>query len=85
MPRPQECETGSQPDGAERSVTEVVSKKTGFSPTDVSCPSGVDAKVGGTFDCTFTGPGNTDYTAHMTIQKVEGEQVLFNVSAEPTK
>jgi Domain of unknown function (DUF4333) len=45
-----------KPDGAAQSVVDVVSKQTGFHPSDVRCPSGVEAKVGGQFDCHFTGP-----------------------------
>ena len=69
--------------GAERSVAEVVSRQTGFRPADVSCPSGVEAKVGGTFDCRFTGPEGRPYVAHMRILEVEGERVRFQISSQP--
>ena len=72
-----------RPEGAEKSVVDVVSRQTGFRPTDVSCPSGVEAKVGGTFDCHFTGPEGP-YTARMRITKVEGESVLFQVRSRPS-
>lgn len=65
-------------DEAERSVARVVARETGFMPTDIGCPSGVDAKVGGTFDCEFTGPDGR-YTATVRILKVEGESVNFSV------
>jgi hypothetical protein len=71
-------------DGAERSVSDVVSRKTGFHPTDVSCPSGVDAKAGATFDCHFTGPDGA-YVAHVTIEKVEGESATFRIRSEPDR
>lgn len=71
------------PKGAERSVREVVSRKTGFHPDDVRCPSGVEAKVGGTFECRFTGPEGVPYVAHMKILEVDGEKVLFQVRTRP--
>ncbi len=67
---------------AEHSVTQVVSQKTGYTPTDVSCPSGVDAKVGGTFDCSFSGPHATSYTAHVRITDINGQDVRFFITAE---
>ncbi|MGD1239349.1 DUF4333 domain-containing protein [Mycobacterium seoulense] len=76
--------TTVKPDGAARSVVDVVSRQTGFRPNDVSCPSGVEAKVGQEFDCHFTGPEGKGYTAHMRITKVEGEQVVFDVKSRPS-
>ncbi|OBH78613.1 hypothetical protein A5681_06040 [Mycobacterium scrofulaceum] len=73
-----------KPDGAAQSVVDVVSSQTGFHPADVSCPSGVEAKVGQEFDCHFTGPEGKRYTAHMRITKVEGEQVVFDVKSRPS-
>jgi uncharacterized protein DUF4333 len=70
-----------KPQGAAQSVVDVVSSQTGFHPTDVNCPSGVEAKVGQEFDCHFTGPEGKPYTAHMRITKVEGEQVVFDVKS----
>jgi hypothetical protein len=79
------CGTSTiKPDGAAQSVVDLVSEKTDFKPTDVKCPDGVEAKVGGTFDCSFTGPDG-DYTAHMKILKVDGEQVLFDINTELKK
>ncbi|OBH88715.1 hypothetical protein A5678_16140 [Mycobacterium sp. E2733] len=72
-----------KPDGAAQSV-DVVSRQTGFRPTDVNYPSGVEAKVGQEFDCHFTGPKGKGYTAHMRITKVEGEQVVFDVTSRPS-
>jgi hypothetical protein len=48
-------------------------------PTDVSCPSGVEAKVGTEFDCHFTGPDGK-YTAHLKIRSVDGTQVKYDVN-----
>jgi Domain of unknown function (DUF4333) len=76
--------TTVKPDGAAQSVVDVVSRQTGFRPADVSCPSGVEAKVGQEFDCHFTGPEGKPYTAHMRITKVEGEQVVFDVKSRPS-
>jgi hypothetical protein len=71
-------------DGAEQSVVDVVFRQTGFRPTDTSCPSGIAAKAGTAFDCHFTGPGRQRYTAHMSITKVDGSRVDFNVRARPS-
>ena len=73
-----------KPDGAAQSVVDVVSSQTGFRPTDVHCPSGVEAKVGQEFDCHFTGPEGKQYTAHMRITKVDGERVEFDVRSRPS-
>lgn len=73
-----------KPDGAAQSVVNVVLKQTGFHPNDVHCPSGVEAKVGGQFDCHFTGPEGKPYTANMRITEVKGEQVVFAVNTHPS-
>jgi uncharacterized protein DUF4333 len=72
------CTKTVKPEGAAQSVVDVVSKQTGFKPTDVTCPSGVAAKAGGEFDCHFTGPEGP-YVAHMRITKVDGDNVEFDV------
>jgi Domain of unknown function (DUF4333) len=72
-------ESTVRPEGAERSVVDVVSRETGFRPKDVRCPSDVEAEVGGAFECRFTGPEGP-YVADMKILKVEGERVVFNVT-----
>jgi hypothetical protein len=70
-----------KPDGAAQSVVDLVSKQNNFKPTDVTCPGGVEAKAGQEFDCKFTGPDG-NYTAHMKVFKVEGEQVIFDIKTE---
>jgi hypothetical protein len=75
------CGSTIKPEGAAQSVVEVVSRETGFKPDDVTCPSGVDAEVGTEFDCHFTGPDG-DYTAHMKVTKVEGENVEFYIESK---
>ena len=79
------CGSTIRPEGAAGSVTDLVSKQTGFKPTDVKCPSGVDAEVGKEFDCQFTGPEGTEYTAQMKVTKVEGDDVEFYIKTAPTK
>ena len=78
------CASTIKPEGAAQSVVDLVSSKTSFKPTDVSCPSGVDATVGQEFDCHFTGPKGTPYTAHMKITKVNGDNVEFDIQTKPT-
>jgi hypothetical protein len=77
------CSATIKPEGAAQSVVDLVSEQTGFTPADVTCPDDVKADVGVEFDCTFTGPENTPYAAHMRIVKVEGENVVFDRSIEP--
>jgi hypothetical protein len=67
-----------RPEGAEKSVADLVSRQTSFRPTDVKCPSGVEAKVGEKFECSFTGPEGP-YTAFMEVRKVDGEDVVFRI------
>lgn len=78
------CGSKINPDGAAKSVVDVVSRQTKFKPKDVSCPSGVDAQVGTQFDCTFTGPGGKEYTAHMKVTKVDGDNVEFYIQSRPS-
>ena len=73
-----------KPDGAAQSVVDAVSKQTGFHPTDVHCPDGVEAKVGSQFDCHFTGPEGKQYVANMRITKVDGDRVDFDVHTHPS-
>ena len=71
------------PGEAAKSVAELVAEQTGFEATDVTCPEDVEAKVGGTFECTFTGPEGP-YTAEMEITEVDGENVTFAIETRPT-
>ena len=73
-----------KPDGAAQSVVDVVSKQTGFKPTDVHCPDGVEAKVGAQFDIHFTGPEGKAYVANMKITKITGDNVDFDVNTHPS-
>jgi len=75
------CGSTIKPEGAAQAVVDLVSQKTDFKPDDVKCPDGIEAKIGVTFDCNFTGPDG-DYVAHMKIEKIEGEQVLFDIKTE---
>ena len=72
-----------RPQGAAQAITDLVSSKTGFHAHDVKCPSGVDAKVGGKFQCHFTGPDGK-YTADMRITKVQGKRVEFFIRTTRT-
>ena len=78
------CGSTIKPDGAAQSVVDLVKKQTGFEPKDVKCPEGVEAKVGVTFECKFTGPEATVYTADMRITKVEGDDVEFYIETHPS-
>lgn len=78
------CGSTIKPDGAAQSVVDLVKKQTGFEPTDVTCPEGVEAKVGTKFECKFTGPEDREYTADMRITTVEGDDVEFYIETRPT-
>lgn len=65
----------------ERVVTSFVYSHTGFRPHDVSCPSDVPAKAGGTFQCHFTGPDGK-YTAYLLIKRVKGTRVDYQIQSE---
>ena len=67
------------PEGAAQTVVDVVTESTGFRPTDVTCPSGVEAEVGQQFECQFTGPEGP-YTAYMQITTVEGQYVEYAIT-----
>jgi len=78
------CSKTIKPEGAAKSVTDMVSEQTGFTPTDVKCPDGVDAEVGQEFDCHFTGPDGP-YVAHLKVTKVDGADVEFYIKTELDK
>ncbi len=75
------CGSTIKPEGAAQSVTDLVSKETGFTPKDVACPDGVKAEAGTEFECTFTGPDG-DYVAEVRVTKVEGENVEFYIRSK---
>jgi hypothetical protein len=67
------------PDATANYVADFVAKNSPAKvrPTDVNCPSGIEAKVGGEFDCHFTGPDGK-YTAHLKILSVDGTRVDYD-------
>ncbi|MEZ0050354.1 hypothetical protein ABIA30_001352 [Mycobacterium sp. MAA66] len=67
------------PDKAAEFISQEVASKSGFTPTNVSCPSGIEAKVGAQFACTFSGP-NGKYTIRMKVTKVDGSYVEYDMS-----
>jgi hypothetical protein len=77
------CGSTIKPEGAAQSVVDLVKKQTKFTPTDVKCPDGVEAKVGTTFKCTFTGPEGKEYNADMRVTKVDGDDVQFYINTHP--
>jgi hypothetical protein len=73
-----------RPEDAAQAIVDIISEQNDYelNVADVHCPADIEAKVGDQFDCTFTGRGD-DYVAHMRIQKVEGDKVLFEINAGP--
>jgi hypothetical protein len=74
------CSKTVKPDVTANFVADFVQNNTQakMRPTDVTCPSGIDAKVGTEFDCHFTGPDGK-YTAHLKITKIDGEDVTYDI------
>ena len=71
--------TSVDPASAAKSVADVVASRTGFRPTDVLCPSGIDAKAGTEFECGFTGADGKQHVARLTITKLDDDHVQFDV------
>jgi hypothetical protein len=69
-----------QTDAAEETVVNLIAEKTGFKATDMSCPEDVEAEVGATFECTFTGPEGP-YVASVEVTEVDGEDAVFQVDS----
>jgi hypothetical protein len=78
------CGSTIVPEGAAKSVVDLVKEQTGFEPKDVKCPDGVDAKEGAKFECSFTGPEGKEYTADMRVTKVAGDDVQFYIETHPS-
>jgi hypothetical protein len=68
----------------EQTISNFVAKHTHYRPPDVSCPSGISAKVGVQFQCHFTGPDGP-YTAYVRVLSVEGEKVIDHIATRPTR
>lgn len=60
-------------------ISTEVTDKSGFTPTDINCPSGIEAKPGTEFACTFAGPSGK-YAIHMKVVKVTGGDVEYEMS-----
>lgn len=73
-----------RPEDAAQAIVDIIQEQNDYEldVADVHCPDNIEAEVGVQFDCRFTGRGG-DYVAHMRIQKVEGDQVLFEINAGP--
>jgi uncharacterized protein DUF4333 len=68
--------------GAEHTLTRFIAKKTPATAENASCPDGIEAEVGNTFDCTFDDQAGKHYVAHMRITEVDGSRVLFQINSE---
>jgi hypothetical protein len=65
----------------QRLVANFVRQHTSYLPTDVTCPSGVPAVVGRSFQCRFTGPDGR-YTAYLLITGVSGSRILYRIQTQ---
>ena len=70
-------------DRAAETVNNFVSDRTGFEPSDVECPEDVEAKVGETFECTFTGPEGP-YRAEVRVSEIDGDDAQFSIRTHRT-
>jgi Domain of unknown function (DUF4333) len=79
------CTKTILPDKTQSTVADFVANNSPskYRPTDVSCPSGIKAKVGTEFDCHFTGPDGA-YTAHLKITSVNGTDVMYDIQTFKT-
>jgi hypothetical protein len=75
------CEKTIRAHGAEDTIVLFVKQKTGQRAENAKCPSGIEAKKGKTFDCTFDGPDGK-YVAHMRVDGVQGSKVNFFIQTE---
>jgi hypothetical protein len=71
--------TSVEPASAATSVADVVASRTGYRPTDVLCPSGIDTNTGTKFECRFTGADGKPHIARLTITNLDGDHVQFDV------
>ncbi len=67
-------------DAAEETVVDLIAEQTAFEATDMSCPEDVEAEVGATFECTFTGPEGP-YVASVEVTEVDGDDAVFQVDS----
>jgi hypothetical protein len=67
------------PANAAELISQQVQSKSGFTPTAVNCPSGIEAKVGAQFACTFAGPSG-NYAIRMKVTNVNGGDVDYDMS-----
>jgi len=67
------------PSGAGQVIRRFVLSHTGLTISHVTCPSGIDAKAGNSFDCHFIAQGER-YTSHMLITRGKGTAVYYQVS-----
>jgi Domain of unknown function (DUF4333) len=62
-------------------ITKTVDDQTGFKPTDVKCPTDVEAKVGEKFRCHFSGSDGA-YTAYVKVTEVHGDKLIFDFKSQ---
>lgn len=68
------------PDAAARTLAAAVMEKNFYEASAVSCPSGVELKVGSTFTCHFNSPYGPE-TARMQITEIDSRGVpTFDMS-----
>lgn len=71
-----------EPDNLGKSVAAVLAEQVGRELEDVSCPDPLEGEVGETVRCTATDQGAT-YGATVTVTRVEGTTIDFDVDVDP--
>ena len=69
-------------ESAQKAVSDAVEQNTEETAKDVKCPSDIEAKVDAVFDCTYAASDGENYVAHLTITKVDKDQVFYNITSD---
>ena len=71
-------------DGLESTLESQLDTQYGTTGTTVSCPTGIRAEAGGTFDCTATLGDGTKLTIHVTQDDADGHVTWKAAGASPS-
>jgi len=69
--------------GLEPTLASQLDSQLGTTGTTVSCPTGIKAEAGGTFDCTATLKDGSTITLHVTQVNADGQVTWKAASASP--
>jgi len=78
------CQATIEPDRAAALVADFIRSRSGYEVTDLTCPDNIEASVGTTFECRFTGPDGAPHVARVRVAEVSGGDVNFYIETHPT-